>query len=572
MKKIEIKNFYLNILIFSIISIIILKSFNVINGAYELNYIFYLNKNFFLESYLKSSIFFKNPFYYELFKFLNFDLDNTLNQFLLHAVLKTLNITFLYLIIKNFFYFKNNYFLFLFIIILSTKNGLVIDGTISHWNLSHATTPSHLGYTLNLGILYLILKRNTFWVIIITLIALLNSVKSSWFISLIAMSSIFLNEEKIKKYFFLIIFLALIFLTTKDFTLIQNEYDKYELYKYTYERENIGPAKISLTSSAIGDCTAVFTCKNPIRTFILMLSFIFFYFANKKNKNVKLKNIFSLILFFSISIFLFYKILDFLNFETFKFWQLVALSPVRALSTYEICFFLLIISNLLKLKNSLHNLLILLSFTFFGWGKIGYIISFFFVLIYLILNYLSIYKNVILKEKKFIFFFLILVFPAFFFLIINSFIKEKKINIGYFKLEKNFFYNFDKKHYDTLKKIQFCKDFKFEDFLNQDFYKLKSNLLAKKTPFVYDQTHFYGNINLLKINEKNILLLKELYSNYKNNIKTDLNKLNIFDLVILIPAEKEILFSGNYQKLKINNEFILISINFKKENPLNQCF
>ena len=562
MKKIEIKNFYLNILIFSIISFIVLKSFSVIHGAYELNYIFYLNKNFFLESFFKSSLFFKNPFYYELFKFLNFDLDNTLNQFLLHAVLKTLNITFLYLIIKNFFHFKNNYFLFLFIIIFSTKEGLVIDGIRSSWNYSHTTTPSDLGYTLNLGILYLILKRNTFWVIIITLIALLNSIKSSWFISLIAMSSIFLNEEGIKKYFLFIIFFTLIYVTAKDFTLIQNQYDKYELFKYVYENEDIK-----------GSCQAVFTCKNPIRIFILILSFIIFYFINKKTKNAKLKNTFNLIFFFSISIFSFYKILDFLNFEIFKFWQLVALSPVRALAIYEVCFFLLITSNLLKLKNSLHNLLILLSFTFFGWGKIGYIISFFFLLIYLILNYFKIYKNVFLEEKKFIFFFLIIIFPAFFYLSINSFVKDKKINIGYFKLEKNFFYDFNKKHYDALKKIEFCKDFKFEDFLNQQqTYQLSSNLLAKKSSFVYDPVHFYGNINLLKTNEKNFFLLKELYSNYKNNIKTDINKLNIFDLAILIPTKKEILFSGNYQKIKINNEFILVLINYKKKNLLSQCF
>jgi len=562
MKKIEIKNFYLNILIFLIISFIILKSFSVIHGAYELNYIFYLNKNFFLESYLKSSIIFKNSFYYELFKFLNFDLDNTLNQFLLHTLLKILNITFLYLVIKNFFHFRNNYFLFLFIIILATKAGLVIDGTISSWNFSHVTTPGDLGYTLNLGVLYFILKRNTFWLIIITLIALLNSIKSSWFISLIAMSSVFLNEEGIKKYFLLIIFFTLIYLTTKDFTLIQNQYDKYELFKYTYEREDIG-----------GSCQAVFTCKNSIRIFILILSFIIFYFINKKTKNTKLKNTFSLIFFFSISIFSFYKILDFLNFEIFKFWQLVALSPVRALAIYEVCFFLLITSNLLKLKKSLYSLLILLSFTFFGWGKIGYIISFFFLLIYLILNYLSIYKNVFLKKKKFIFFFFFLIFSAFFYLMINSFVKDKKINIGYFKLEKNFFYDFNKKHYDALKKIEFCKDFKFEDFLNQQqTYQLSSNLLAKKSPFAYDTTHFYGNINLLKTNEKNVLLLNELHSNYKNNIKTNLNKLNIFDLTILIPTEKEILFSGNYQKIKINNEFILILINYKKENLLTQCF
>ncbi len=563
MKKIEIKNFYLNILIFSIISFIILKSFNIIHGAYAANYIFYLNKNFFLESYLKSSIFFKNPFYYELFKFLNFDLDNTLNQFLLHTLLKILNITFLYLIIKNFFHFKNNYFVFLFIIILATKADLIIDGTYSSWNYGHVTNPSDLGFTLNLGVLYLILKRNTIWLIIITLIALLNSFKSSWFISLIAMSSVFLNEEGIKKYFLFIIFFTLIYLTTKDFTLIQNQYDKYELFKYTYEREDIG-----------GTCQAVFTCKNSIRIFILILSFIIFYFINEKTKNTKLKNTFSLILFFSISIFSFYKILDFFNFEIFKFWQLIALSPVRALYIYEVCFFLLITSNLLKLKNSLHSLLILLSFTFFGWGKIGgYIISFFFLLIYLIFNYLSIYKNVILKKKKFIFFFLILIFPAFFYVMINSYVKEKKINIDYFKLEKNFFYDFNKKHYDALKKIQFCKDFKFEDFLNQQKnYQVSSNLLAKKSRFVNDPVHFYGNINLLKTNEKNILLLKELYSNYKNNIKTDLNKLNIFDLAILIPTEKEILFSGNYQKIKINNEFILILINFKKENLLTQCF
>ena len=155
MKKIEIKNFHINILIFAIISFIILKSFSVIHGAYATNYIFYLNKNFFLESYLKSSIFFKNPFYYELFKFLNFDLDNSLNQFLLHTLLKLLNITFLYLIIKNFFNFKNNYFLFLFIIILATKTDLIIDGTISSWNYGHVTTPSDLGYTLNLGVLYI---------------------------------------------------------------------------------------------------------------------------------------------------------------------------------------------------------------------------------------------------------------------------------------------------------------------------------------------------------------------------------------------------------------------------------
>jgi len=160
---------------------------------------------------------------------------------------------------------------------------------------------------------------------------------------------------------------------------------------------------------------------------------------------------------------------------------------------------------------------------------------------------------------------------------INSFVKDRKINIGYFKLEKNFFYNFNKNHYHALKKIQVCKDFKFEDFLNQEegvdgrkFY-LRSNLLAKKSFFIYHQVHFYGNINLLKTNEKNILLFNELYSNYKNNIKTDLNKLNILDLVILIPTEKETLFSGNYQKIKINNEFILILINFEKENLLTQC-
>jgi len=178
----------------------------------------------------------------------------------------------------------------------------------------------------------------------------------------------------------------------------------------------------------------------------------------------------------------------------------------------------------------------------------------------------------IFEKKKFIFFFFLLTIPSFFYLMVNSFIKDKKINLNYFVLEKNFFYNFSEDHYYALKKIQPCKDFKFEDFTNRFDSRIKSNLLAKKSPFVYDPVHFYGNINLLKINEKNILLLKELHSNYKNNIKVDLNKLNIFDLVILIPAEKEILFSGNYQKIKINNEFILILINYKKENLLTQCF
>jgi len=560
MKKLEIKNFHLNILILLILSFIILKNFSIIPNHYTLNYIFYTNRDFFSESYLNSSIFFKNPLYYELFKFLNFDLDNTLNQFLLHTLLKTLNIIFLFLIIKNFFSFQKNYFIFLFIIIVATKKDLVIDGTHSSWAFTHITNPSDLGYTLNLAILYFILKRGVFWLILITIMALFNSIKSSWFISLIVMSSIFLNEKGIKKFFFFFIFLALIYLFTKDFTIIQNQNDKYELYKYTY-----------LTELSSGDCEAVFDCKNPIRIFFLILSFVIFYFINKKTINIKLKTTFNLILFFSVAIFLSYKIKDFLNFEIFKFWQIIALSPVRALAIYEVCFFLLITSNLLKLKNSLYSLLILLSFIFFGWGVKGYIISFCFILVYIIIKYLNLYKNFFLKEKKFIFFFFILILPSFFYLMVNSFVKEKKINVSYFVLEKNFFYNFDKNHYNALIKIQLCRDFKFEDFLNQNT-KIKSNLLAKKSPFFYDSAHFYGNINLIRTNQKNRYLLKELYSNYKNNIKTDLSESNISDLAILVPTEKEMLFFGDYQKIKINNEFTLILINYKKENLITQCF
>jgi len=561
--KFEIKNSHLNTLIFVVIILIILKNFgNIQYPAYGLNYLFYTNKDFFSESFLNSSIFFKNPFYYELFKFLNFDLDNTINQFLLHVILKIVSLIFLFLIIKNFIHSDNNYLTFLCIIILSTKDGLVIDGTQSSWVFNHNTNPSDLGFTLNLAILYFILKRKIFWLVLLTVVALLNSIKSSWFISLIVMSSILLDEKGIKKNFFFIIPVTLIYLTTKDFILLPNNEDKYELFKYTYDRENNWGSL----------CESTFDCKNPLRVFILIISFFFFYFVNKKTKNIKFKETLNLILFFSVSIFLFYKLLDFLDLKTFKFWQIVALSPVRALAIYELCFFLLITLNLLKLKSNFYNLLILLSFTFFGWGKIGYIISFCFILIFIIFYYFNLSKNMIFEKKKFIFFFFLLTIPSFFYLMVNSFIKDKKINLNYFVLEKNFFYNFSEDHYYALKKIQPCKDFKFEDFTNRFDSRIKSNLLAKKSPFVYDPVHFYGNINLLKINEKNILLLKELHSNYKNNIKVDLNKLNIFDLVILIPAEKEILFSGNYQKIKINNEFILILINYKKENLLTQCF
>lgn len=369
-------NFFIYFLIITILFLILLKTFNETHSGYTTLFKFYTNKDIFSEdNLLNHSILFKNSIYYSIFKILRFDLDNGIYQFILHTILISSNIFFIYLIIKNFSNQKNNFYIFLFIILISTKNHLVIDGVSSSWAFHSATTPTALAHSLNYTIIYFLLKKFLAISILLTFINTLISFKIAWFVICLIFFYVMLYGEK--KYKFLLIFIILILslIFFKNFELEKSFYNQIELYNFTYLRE-----------FDEGSCQAVFDCKNPIRMLIFICSFFIFYFLNKKNNNFQAKKIFYLILILQVLILIFYQTIYFFDLKILKIWQLVALSPVRAVAIYEFFFFFLVTNFLINKKKNLSNFLLLLSYLFFGWGKLGYLISFFFYFFYFLIT------------------------------------------------------------------------------------------------------------------------------------------------------------------------------------------
>ena len=554
-----------NFFLFFTFFFIILKSFSSPNIQYIYNFNYFTNKEYYTEDILLShSVFFKSSIYYKFFNLFKIDLDNSIVQLILHILINLSSIFFIFLTIKKFTQIKNNYLIFIFIIILSTKYFFVLEGTISSWAFGHNISPSVLAHAVNYIILYLILNRSTKLVILLSIINILISIKVAWFMIALSFFYIVLFEERIKKIYAIILpifsILTILIIYQGNLNFAYDAEISKELYNFTLDRE------------MVGFCQAIFSCKSKFQILWFISTFFLFFFLNKVNSNNTLKKIFNLILLIQILIFLFFFLVDYFN---IRIWQLLALSPVRAASIYEFCLCFLIIDFLLNKKKNINLIFYLLIFYFFGLGAKGYYIAFFLILILIILNIKRTFKNFYLSIRSFVLILITIFFLLQSYLFINHQLKKNYLSLKFFKEEKNLFlYDLTEEKYEVLKKLKKCKDFIFHDldaaFVEKERISNWSNLIAKKSHFYLDSTHFYGNIKKLKENQNRSDIIASIHKNLRENQINNLSSLDNKKVVFIINKKFLRLFDKVESK-SLSKNYNLIFYGYIPNEIIHSC-
>ena len=149
------------------------------------------------------------------------------------------------------------------------------------------------------------------------------------------------------------------------------------------------------------------------------------------------------------------------------------------------------------------------------------------------------------------------------------------------KLKKNFLKALPKNKYTILNKYKNCKDFLFHDTTGNfyaeaqgvylDITKIKnwsSNSIIKKSLFFVDPVFLYGDILLLKRNDKNYKLITKIHENIKK--KKEVEK-SLFDfrnnerLIILIKSDHKNIFEKNFLVYDDEFGYSFVLINYQKE-------
>tara|TARA_B100000242_G_scaffold291898_1_gene266134 strand:+ start:4512 stop:6263 length:1752 start_codon:yes stop_codon:yes gene_type:complete len=566
----------INIFLIFIIFLITIKSFSSVDNIYMLNNHFFLNQNYFSEDiFLKNSTLFKYPFYYELLKFFNINIDYDLHAFLLHFTLHAISFYFLFLTIRKIFLKFDSTLTILIILALSAgKASILLNGVMSNIVISHSSTPTALVSSLNIIFLYFLISRKILGIILIPLLSLLISIKTAWFCVGVSIFYIIFFIEGKKKILVLIPIIFSIWYLFKDLNLFSSIEENLKLYEFAYNRENYA---------------TMFSKQSFVRLFIFSVSFPIFYSFIKRLENIEIKRVLNLIITLQLFLFLIILLIEIINIDHLKKWQLIAISPVRSTAFYELTFKIIFISLILNTffnqKKLIFFPLIFCSIFFFGFGFFGNILAGIFFLILLIFYIFRSKLNFNLNKVVVIFFCAILVFPSAIY--INYKLLTKGITIDYYETEKRIFLKaLPKNKYSILKKYKNCKDFLFHDatgnFYSEaqgiylDITKIKnwsSNSIIKKSLFFVDPVFLYGDILLLERNDKNYKFITKIHESIKKNIEVDKSLLNFKNkerLIILIRSNHKNIFEKNFLVYDDEFGYSFVLINYQ-EDILRNC-
>ena len=587
MKKIfeilKLNNFLFNLNFLVVFLIIvnlflrILKEFSSVDNIYMMINFFFLNQDYFIEDiFLKHSILVKNDYYYKLLSFFKVNIDNDIHGFFLHFFLNITSCLFIYLTIKKIFLkfsFQTN--IFIILILAAGKSSFLLDGVMSNWLISHSSTPTAFSSTLNFVFIYFLVNKSISGIVISSILSFLISAKVGWLpLGISILYLLFLERQK-KKLISLIPVSIFLIIAFKNFNFNSFGETNLELYEFSFNREFYA---------------TMFTKQSILRLIIFIISFPVFYIINKNIIAKDKQPIFNLILFSQVLCFFFFIFIESINFDFFKKWQFIALSPVRATALYESIFKLVLLififDYLVNLKKNLYIPFIILAIYFVKFGHQGnYLFFLFFILavtIYLSQNFIR--MNI--KKNYIILICIILISPSSVYLFFKDF--NKTITFNFFNYEKRIFLKTLKEEkYYALKKFQHCKDFLFYDTTgnfyadandnNMDISHIKnwsSNSIIKKSSFFIETAFLYGNLDLLKLNQVNFDLITQVYNLIKLNKKINIDVINKFHdkkLVLFINNKDENLFKNIYSTLYINEFYTLVLINYKETDFLNNC-
>ena len=568
-------NYIIIFLLFLNFFLRIFKEFSSVDNIYMIFNFFFLNKDYFVEDiFLNHSVIIKNDFYYKILSLLKLNIDHDIHGLILHVFSSIFSCFFIFLTIKKIFSkFSYQINLLIILIFAAGKSSFLLDGVMSNLLISHSSTPTALSSSLNFAFIYFLLSKSIAGVIISSSVSFLISVKVGWFpLGICICYLIFFEKRYFLSFLPIVIFLLTLLKNTNVDTSVS---ENLELYKFAYNREFYA---------------TMFTKQSIFRLILFCFSFFVFY---KISRNIIKKDkqpIINLLIFLQVLSFLFFIIIETLDLNILKRWQFVAISPVRSTAIYEILFKLVILiylfKYLLNLKNSYIFLFFVLAIYFFQFGKNTNYLSLFFFVICLSFIIFNNFNKFYIKQNFSILISLFLITISSIYLFVKDF--KRTITFNFFNHEKRFFLKeLTKEKYYALKKYRYCKDFLFYDTTG-NFYasaydnslelshikNWSSNSIIKKSPFFIETAFLYGNLNLLKLNENNYELIKELYYLVKKKDKMNSNLHNKFKdrkLVLLIKNESVNLFKNSYEIININNLYSLVLINYSLDNFIYNC-
>jgi hypothetical protein len=555
----------------------ILKEFSSVDNIYMMINLFFLKKDYFIEDiFLKHSILITNDFYYKFLSFLKLNIDNDIHGFFLHFFLNITSCIFIYLTIKKIFSkfsFQTN--IFIILILSAGKSSFLLDGVMSNWLISHSSTPTALSSTINFIFFYFLVNRSIFGIVVCSIISFLVSVKVGWFPLGVSILYFIFLENKKKKLICIIPISILLIIFFKNFNFNSSAETNLELYEFTFNREFYA---------------TMFTKQNVLRLIIFTISFPFFYIISRNVVEKDKRSVFYLIIFSQALCFIFFIFIESINYDFFKKWQFIAISPVRATAFYESAFKLVllifILNYLFNLKNNFNVPFAILAIYFLKFGDQGNYLFFLFSFLTILFYFLKKIIKINIKKNYVILICVLFISPSSVYLFYKDL--KKTITFEFFNDEKRFFLktlNNDKYH--ALKRYEQCKDFLFYD-VTGNFYaeannnnleishikNWSSNSIIKKSPFFIETAFLYGNLNLLKLNQVNFDLITQIYDLIKLKKKLDLDFINKFQnkkLVLFIDKKDSYLFENIYSTLSINEFYTLVLINYDKIDFLNNC-
>ena len=492
---------------------------------------------------------------YTIFAFLKINPDNDYVGFLLHIIFSTIAGYCLFRFIRDFTPIKETNGALVAIFALLTIGGSLIQATRSSWVVNHTAHTSYFAHCLIFLFILLLVRRSTFWLFFLSTLILLISARASWFVVGIGIIYSIVFSKNLRENLWIIgPLLALIYLASLE-VMPLSDYDTRKLiFNNVLNRDRAEVA---------------FHLQSNKHLIFLILSFPISLLMILKLKNSEFKNLSFVILTLSFLCFIFGY---FYALHGEKIWpepRLLALSPTRALATYQLFFWILLISWIYKSKfYSIIKAGLLSSIFYALTGLKGFIISIFIIIIIFFTIKLFKYKNIFnlkglvldssLRFNNFVtLLFFLLILPGITYLSFKSL-----RDFDYYALQKINKWTVgplsnDHRRLSNAIDLQKCDDFIFLDLE----YATWTSAISGKSQFLGDPFFNHFDLELLKIAESREKIARSI----KNNI-SQMKKINEEDIkflynlgVVIILNVKDLeFFPKNIAKVNLKNDDVLL--------------
>jgi len=517
--------------------------------------------------FLNSNIFTQTSILYSIIKFLKININNDIVGFAIHITLSTFSGFFLYKIIKEFTFLKNNNGIIIVIFsILTIDNHFLIDTNYASWVIRHTGTTTHFGHAFIYIFFWALLKRFHLLLAFLSVFMLLIAVKPTFFsIGIGIVYSLFFIKPFKKNIWILAPLITVFYLSNLEVSTQTMDYDtRLFLFNNAINRESE---------------EASFHLQPALNIFLFIFSFPIFYFLKNKIVNDDFKNFLNIVMILSIMCFVwgyFYHVYG------GKIWpkpELIMLGPTRAVEVYELFFSILIALAICKLKTKLLLKIGLLSLLFYApvglkgsfLGLLILLIIYLIIIFYQKFNFLNLKKIILNESKEFsqisTIVFFIIIFPLVLYVLpLKDFdyYGFKKINRW-----KTGPLNGHQDRLDSAVLLQKCPDFiLFDPEIGRNW----TNAISGKSQFVD-----YGElgINLLNVeiidisNSRKIVYLdiKKALNHNKKISKDSIEILLKTGVVLIVSDNYNELFPENITRINLDNkDTLILFLNKDEEN------